>query len=370
MLTSSRYRSFAVLLFFFALAGFTRPLQVPAQDPKAQPASANKNQRAHALLDAASKLNGLVGDDVKPWHLKGTWTVYGSENKKSEIASLEEWSAARYRWRIDYASKTSTSTVWSVSRAQELKAKKDYLIDWEPVTDPVSSAASIKPDYELDLVHLNLSVPLDCVSVVHPERYKKPISQEFFPNLCFDEELRLRLESEGSFVVEYDVYQMFQNHAVAGYVRETDAGKMLWEYRQTALEALSPGDQDLLTPGKEAVPVPHKLDIGDPQPVPVHRQAGPTYVQASDYNASAIVWIPIVIQKDGSVRTPSELRSFFRTVGGYRAFTNFYLPPRVTEPLFDAAEQWRFEPYLVDGIAVEVTLKIPFTEDGQPWGQW
>ena len=368
MLTCSKF--VAILIFSSSLTG-----SAPAQDAKAQPADAGNNQRAHALLEAASKVNGLAGDDVKPWHLKGTYTSYVEGGKKKpEIASFEEWSAARHRWRISYVDKTSTSTAWSVSRAHELKAKKDELMYWEPVTDPVSAAATIKPDYELNLMHLNLSVPLDCVSVVHPERYKKPIDEEFFPALCFDQKLRLRLLSRGKSVREYDNYQDFQKHAVAGYISGTYAGQLRWEYKRTTLEALAPGDEVLLTPGKDAVPTPYSLDSEDPQPVPVHREAGPTYFQADGMSRTDKIWIPIVIQKDGSVRAQ-------RNEGVYvdRGTDSAWPSGRYAldiiggggiGPIVDATERWRFEPYVIDGEAVEVSISIPFTEDGQPWGQW
>lgn len=364
MLTCSKF--FAILIFSSGLTG-----SAPAQDAKAQPADAGNNQKAHALLEAASKANGLAGDDVKPWHLKGTYTVV--DGKKPETASIEEWSAARHRWRISYVGKILTSTVWSVSRAHELKAKKDQLIDWEPVTDPISAAAMIKPDYELDLMHLNLSVPLDCVSVVHPERYKKPIDQEFFPVLCFDDKLRLRLLSRGKFVREYDNYQNFQNHAVAGYVSGTYAGQLRWEYKRTTLEALSPGAEVLLTPGKDAVPTPYWRDSEDPQPVPVHREAGPTYFLADGMSRTDKIWVPVVIQKDGSVR--AQRNEVYVDRGTDSAWPSGKYGVDIIGgggigPIVDATERWRFEPYIVDGEAVEVSIGIPFTEDGQPWGQW
>lgn len=121
MLTCSKF--LAILVFSFGLT-----VSATIQDAKAQPADGSNNQKAHALLQAASKVNGLAGDDVKPWHLKGTYTVVDGKNPK--IWSMEQWSAARYRWRISYAGKISTSTVWSVSRAHELKGKKDDLNDW------------------------------------------------------------------------------------------------------------------------------------------------------------------------------------------------------------------------------------------------
>ncbi len=223
-------------------------------------------------------------------------------------------------------------------------------------------------------MHLNLSVPLDCVSVVHPERYKKPINQEFFPVLCFDQKLRLRLLSRGKFVMEYDNYQNFQNHAVAGYVSGTNAGQLRWEYKRTTLEALSPGDQVLLTPVKDAVPTPYWLDSEDPQPVLVHREAGPTYFLADQMSQTDKVWIPVVIQKDGSVRA-------LRNEGIYvdRGTDSAWPSGRYSVdivggggigPIVDATERWRFEPYVIDGEVVEISLMIPFTKDGHPWGQW
>jgi hypothetical protein len=251
-----------------------------------------------------------------------------------------------------------------------LKPKKDDSFDWEPVSDPLSEAGSIKPDYELEMMHLNVGVALDCVSVVHPERYKKPIYQQFFPTLCFDEKLRLRLESWGSYVTQYDAYQTFQNHAVAGNVKEAYSGKTLWEYKQTALEALSPGDEVLLKPDKDAVSLPHSVEFGDPQPVPIYRAAGSTYLQADDVKKGEIVWIPIVIQKDGSVRAQSGRGAYLRRAGSDLLSSNSGDTASGIMPLFAAAERWRFEPYIVDGNPVEVNFLLPFTEDGQPWGKW
>ena len=90
-----------------------------------------------------------------------------------------------------------------------------------PVVDPLFLAGNIKPDYELDGKRFSpAGTVLNCVSVVNPWRYADQSNPDLqFPNLCFDNDNHLQLESINDTVEQFGDLQPFQDHFVARDVR-------------------------------------------------------------------------------------------------------------------------------------------------------
>ena len=73
-------------------------LAAGAQAPMAAP----NLKDADALFAAALASNGLVGDDLKPWHLKASYDILDRNNKVIATGVFEEWWAAKDKWKRSY----------------------------------------------------------------------------------------------------------------------------------------------------------------------------------------------------------------------------------------------------------------------------
>src|SRR5271170_8112655 len=201
------------------------PAQAAQPTRSTVPASAEASDKAHALLDAALKINGLASDDLKPWHLKATYS-FSNGTKGPDIGTMEVWTVGRHQWRRSYTGKLYHGTVWSMSRTHLYHTRDATEMTFSSVgigprlLDPLSRAPLIKPGYEVDLKRVNGGVALNCVAVVRPERYLAHTSvANLIPSYCFDESGRLRLDARGHYVRQFDNYRLFQARAVAGSLK-------------------------------------------------------------------------------------------------------------------------------------------------------
>jgi hypothetical protein len=134
--------------------------------------SSDLNQLARNLLDVALKSNGLIGPEVKPWHLKTDFRIArnSKDGPESFNGSMEEWYAAPYRWRRAYKSEwpSGNGSEWSVSKVDRFAKKEgqkeleDYSLMSHvarPLVDPLFQTANIKPTDELIVQKLLLEAP-------------------------------------------------------------------------------------------------------------------------------------------------------------------------------------------------------------------
>ena len=372
MFDSLRVMSFAGFCIGLSIASALHGQATAAAGPPT--AAIGTNEQAHALLDSARKINGLFGEDLKPWHLSATITLIWNEPKPVPEA-VQVWSASQYRWRAVSERQGKKSTKWKLSRSQQFQSHEFVEDPWEPFSNPLSLADYLKPDIELQITQVNVGVQLDCVVVIHPERYKKQTSQEFFPSLCFDKSQRLRLLSYGQVVSQYASYRVFQGRTVAAHVTISSQGNLLTDCKLESLEVIDPIEQSIWKQDGDAIETPYTLAPGDPDPVILHSEAGPTYLNAAEIHPGRLILIPAVIQKNGSVSVPKDGQIGSKQVGGQitmlgattKAFSASVSSAPRMEPMIGAAGRWKFEPYLVDGKAVQVSIMVPFTEDGRPW---
>jgi hypothetical protein len=317
--------------------------------------------RAHAIVSAGAKVSGLDGDDVKPFHLKVDFTFQDPNLPKLLTGTMEEWSEGRYQWKRIYKSSTEAfnGTEWSLSRLERYRPKPNgdpfdyHQLDGKvagTVIAPLSQSGNIQPEYEMTLKRVNLGVMLNCVYVADPKRYAGDGDADaMFPKSCLDDANRLRLLSFGDTVVQFNQQQTFENRWVARDVKMTVKGLLMAEMKVTLLEPLAPADAEQVKPGKGAVPQPYERQAGDPPLVPVF-QTGASIPLTPDHRPNiGTETIPIVIQKDGSVK----------------------LVPHPPDPVYDAVSRavarWKYQPYSVDGQVVEVATDVQYVMNLKPF---
>jgi hypothetical protein len=343
--------------------------QPPAQTGQAAgqsaPVSPEVNALAHHILECGMKINALAGGDMKPWHLKAQFTLWGYDaTQKPKTGTMEEWYTSRYQWRRTYSSSEQEYSGWemSLSRFERYRSKSRGGFNpstmnervGRPVVDPLYLAGNIKPDYELDGKRFSpAGTVLNCVSVVNPWRYADQSNPDLqFPNMCFDNDMHLQLESTNDNVVQFGDLQPFQDHFVARDVKILQHGTLTSEIKVTVLEPLAAPDAGLTKPGKDGVLEPYHIEPGMPWPESTYEVGAsiPVPTVGSTYNGSAVytgmAFMPVVIKKDGTVKADLEFANAPNE--------------EVRDAIEHAVNKWKYKPYLVDGQPIEVGITIAY----------
>jgi hypothetical protein len=328
---------------------------------------ARLNEHARHQFDAALKSNGLVGPDVKPWHLKVDlqMSLNFAGGPQSFNGSMEEWYAGQYRWFRIYKSERPNwnTSEWSVSKVERY-AKKEQHEDFadyslmthiaRPLIDPLFQAANIKPADELvarNVVMENRA--FNCISFSDKSAAEHGKWPEWLvPMMCFDDEAHLRLIRSEKTLLRFDNIQTFQGRAVARDVTITQDGRPLAEIKVTLLETVESIDEGLLKPPPDAVFRPYVIERGYPKPVSVYEVGAHLPPMPNGQPFTGTLLVPVFIQKDGTVKLQrgvsddSPLGDIFKAV-------------------YKAVAKWKFQPYLVDGQPVEADYYVPYMTDGK-----
>lgn len=329
------------------------------------PVSPQVSALAHHFLEGGMKINALAGADIKPWHMKAQFTLWGYDaTQKPKTGTVEEWYTSRYQWRRVYSSSEQEYSGWemSLSRFERYRSKSRGGFNpttmnervGRPVVDPLYLAGNIKPDYELDGKRFSpAGTVLNCVSVVNPWRYADQSNPDLqFPNMCFDDSMHLQLESTNDTVVQFGDVQPFQDHFVARDVKILQHGNVSSEIKVTVLEPLAAPDAALTKPGKDAVLEAYHIEPGMPWPESTYEVGAsiPVPTVGSTYNGSAVyqgtAFMPVVIHKDGTVKADLEFANAPNE--------------EVRDAVEHAVNKWKYKPYLVDGQPVEVGITIAY----------
>lgn len=336
----------------------------PGPDSHLPPVSAKINSLAHRLMQAGLKTNTLADENLAPWHIKIDFQIRNERNLLKPISgTVEEWHAGPYQWKRVYTSSDENlnGTEWSISRREQFMAKRGIrrsgysgllLRVTRPVLNPLYQAANIKPDYEMNVIRTTTAgVTLNCASVVDGSRYVD--SPEFlFATTCFDQDLHLRLTVAGDTSVELDDVQMFEGRAVARDVKVIQTKTLLEEMKVSLLEPLPPGAEASIKPPADAVPEPFMVEAGFPHPESVYETAASLPLPMYFFPYRDVVPVPIVIQKDGSVKVQRGEMGISTQLG---------------DALENAINKWKYKPYLVDGEPVEVEQVVAYPIDGKPF---
>jgi hypothetical protein len=371
-------RLFALAALFAAMA---TPAYISAQDaqPAAplqpdQPAShtppvtAKINALAHRVLLAGVKGNTLLADGLEPWHIKIDFQLVQFGVPKPIPGTVEEWSTGRPQWRRTYTSRRPSwnGSEWGESAAERYRTKTgaegfEYVLlntrVLRPVIDPLYQAANIKPDYEMEIKRVNTAgVALNCVSVADPARYTDGSNPDFlFPTMCFDSDMHLRLTVSGATSVQFDDIQVFQGKAVARDVKVIQRGELIAEMKVSVLE-IAPVEPAQIRAPQNAVREPYTIEPGQPRVESVHEEAASIPMGREGLPTMGSVSLPVVIQKDGSVKIDKETTPMMS---------------QNTNNLLDSVEiavsRWKYKPYLLDGQPVEVGIMIVYPLDGKPF---
>jgi Gram-negative bacterial TonB protein C-terminal len=322
--------------------------------------SAEAQTSARDVLNKGLAVTGLTATDAPAWHIKANYSLYDRGNL-SESGTLEEWATGPFTWRRTYAEKKLVSNEWSVSRAKQFQTKDSKLnltqLDERVatvLTDPLFQAANYKPDVELDGRAGTFSgLVLNCVAAANPTAAAGMIDPNvLFPRLCFDaKDAALRYVNTPTTLISYTEFKPLGNRQVATKVNVNYGGKVAADLAITLLEPLAAGDQAQIAPDGKAAPRPYQHQPGDSPLVPVKITECAYPMAASIQQEHGVVYIPVVIRKDGGVKNNGSAQG----------------PPDLAQAATDCVGNWKFEPFKLDGEAIDVTDTLIYSYDGKPF---
>jgi hypothetical protein len=315
---------------------------------------------ARAVLDKGVAVTGLTAADAPAWHIKANYSLYDRGNL-TESGVMEEWYTGPYTWRRTYSEKKLISNEWSVTRAKQFQTKESKLnltqLDQRVavvLTDPLFQAANYKPGVDLDGRAGTFSgTILNCVAAADPAAAAGSIDPSvLFPRLCFDaKDSILRYINTPTTLISYTEFKPLGNRQVATKVNVNYGGKDAANLEITLLEPLAAGDQGQVAPDGKAVPRPYLHQPGDAPLISTKITECAYPMAASVKQEHGIVFIPVVIRKDGGVKPNGSAQG----------------PPELAEAAGDCVGNWKFEPFKLDGEAIDVADTLIYNYDGKPF---
>ncbi len=317
---------------------------------------------ARMVLDNGMKVTGLAGADAPGYHLKADYKLFDVRSgTETESGTLEVWSSGPGVWHRVYTEKKLSASEWSTSATEQvvLKGTKMNLnaLNSEvatPLLDPLSLAGKYKPGLALTGQAGTFDgLVLNCVTVADASLEAGALSPDvLFPRYCFDaKDGTLRYTTTSTVLTAYTAFKAVGSRQVATKVEVKPYNRLGTEIDVTLVEPLGAADQGQVKPAGKTVAFPMAHQPSDPPLVLAHVVECEYPMMARNKQEYGTVMVPVVIEKDGKVKSN----------GGPMG------PPDLAQATGDCVTNYRFEPYKVNGQAVEVSDTILYNFDGKPY---
>ncbi|HEX4006163.1 MAG TPA: energy transducer TonB [Acidobacteriaceae bacterium] len=316
-----------------------------------------------ALLQLASQVNGLHGDDLKPWHVRATWQTLDDQKQVKDQGSFEEWWAGANKSKVIYKSADVDRTIYRTDHGQYVAARTDK-VTWQfptverLIAGPVQIAKMLPPiKTELRTVEIQqASVSLHCVvqdevgnngqalELIGQDRVARPMEFRY----CFSGDLpniRATTISDGGQVL-FNSFIRFQGQYLARKIRSFGGSGIETDISVDLVEPIDGvADADFAPPADaKLVPRPDKVSVASGV-MAGNRIAGrnPEYpLGARGSGIAGTVVLQATVLKDGSIGD-------LTVISGPRALQKASL---------DAVKTWKYRPFSLNGDPVEVVTQI------------
>lgn len=308
-----------------------------------------------AMMQVAHEKNGLVGTDILPWHLRGTYHTYDRKGNVEDEGLYEEWWINPTKYKRSFSSRRFAQTDFANGNGLFREGAQDWPAGYElplreGLIDPMPSPSLLK-GFDLK-EHSEQAGPskIECVSMLYPLRPDLTVRSVYFPTYCFESPIpHLRLSSPGSSSrTVYDHIVNFQGHYLAKEEKVFFAGKLQADMSLDVIETLkNPGDE-IVSPSPDAKAVDLttiSLKKSASQFPALLKNATPVYPQeARSTRIRGTVVIRAAIGADGHVGK-------MQVIDG---------PIALRQASLDAVSQWIYRPLKVLGqerpFELEVTV--------------
>jgi len=293
---------------------------------------------------AAVRLNNLTGPDVKPWHIKATYRLLDDKGSVADEGVYEELWAGPVKSKRTFTGKSFTQT--------------DYLTSGGMFrSGPHEDVSQLLFDLRRELV-----TPLFSVGFKNGEPYiSKPVDVNGMKLLCLQVNmlpsngilncvsidkpiLRISVYASDHLQILHNRILNYQNNYLAGDLKIVRDEKPVLIASVEQIEPLEPLNDSDFTPSPDAVAQPRRINISAGVAVGMlQSHTAPVYPQSAlAARISGTVALEAFINVDGTIKD-------LHVVQG---------PPELRQAALDAVRTWRYRPYLLNGIPVEVKTSV------------
>ncbi|MGB0123706.1 MAG: energy transducer TonB [Silvibacterium sp.] len=329
------------------LLGLAGTIQAAGQAaPASEVVAPGMPRDPNALMRLAARVKGLVGADMKPWHLKAAYQTFDWLGGPQDQGTFEEWWAGPERYKISYSSGGFNQVQYTSGEKTSMTGD----VQWPPLAEAMVEQYLVHPllptsiegtqKYVADDVKIG-ALTLKCLRVVVPPQYSSGSAY------CIDTKIPvIRVE------VPYDGVAAFFNDTVsadgryvAKRIRVQRNGKPLLNVDLTVLE-FPPKieDADFAAPASATAAPERNVDVSA-SVIAGSRISGiaPEYpALARNARVEGTVVLRAIITREGKVDD-------LRVLSG---------PPMLQEAALDSVTTWRYRPYLLNGVPVTVETEV------------
>ena len=344
---------------------FLLPPLAPAQSQPPAPAPSSVDF-FHAAVARAAALSTLDEPGAKPFHIKLT----AQDNAKptpGHNAQIEIWWTAPDKWRREVKSDAFTQTaIQSGSSYYESSAPGDYLPFWLHELIQASTAPIRPEDFS------NVTADQDHPGCGNWESHHGSGDQQFssYNSVCFAGGGTVSQIFASPLGLEFGDYRKFGAYLFPSTIKvfpgsrdEVTATVAVLEPLQNAYRGMSRGEIDAL------FDMPHAAKATSYDARLRFVSVPGSALEAADSPVRApLVWpSSFVFPVNGVIAVYAQIdrQGNLRNLDGATSKNQ-----RINEGALDQIKDWKFKPYLVKGVPVEVvtTLEIPFHLKYEPLG--
>jgi TonB family protein len=303
--------------------------------------------------------NGLVGPNISPWHIRGTYRSFDRKGKLDYEGTYEEWWISDAKLKLSFTNPKFKQTDYANGAVLLRDGSQEWPAGYElllraSLLEPLPDASQLKG---FTLQHLSRAAgkdSIDCVALTYPLRPNLNVSGDYYPTACFDPVIPvLRLYSSGpSSRITYDRLVSFQGHYLARQIQVLFNGKPAADITIDVVEPLREPPDTVLTVPPTALAVSltkivFKGETTSRWPAAL-KKAAPVYPEnAKSMHIQGTVNVKATIGPDGQADD-------VQLIDG---------PPMLRQAALDAVRQWLYRPFNVMGQArpVEVEIHVIFT---------
>ena len=324
--------------------------QINAGDTDKGASTAAGASSAKELMLLAAKQNGLEGDDIGPWHLKGSYKSFDEAGSVTNEGTYEEFWVSAKKYKRIFTGKAFTDAEYGTEKGMLRVGNGGQvpLLLSEAVTEFTNPLPN--PDMAgkgtFELKELETSgVKLECLKStglpVNPDKTYCLGAEKPFVRI-----ISLVMEREQ---ILHNRILAFHDRFIAGDLQFVIAGRQRLTAHVESIESLNPVDEAMFTPPPDAVFVPKLVNIsaGVAQGM-LLKKVTPEYPSiAKNDHVTGTVVIQATIGKDGHIKDE-------QVVSG---------PSELQYAATDSVRQWLYRPFLLNGEPVEVrtTINVIFT---------
>jgi TonB family protein len=323
------------------------PAAVPVKDA---PSAAMPSDPKELMLLAA-KTNGLTGDDVKPWHLKGSFTLLNGVGAATDDGTFEMFWVNSHQFNVVYKSKvlslTEYGTKSGVLRAGVLNPEFDLLDKAvREFRAPVNLGEATIENSKFDLQKRDMNgTKLLCLTL--KTHRGEPTQGLAGISYCLDADqpvVRIAVQPDDLRQFVHNKIVEFQGRYIAGDLEIVNGQNAVLKAHLDQIEPLESIHAEDFVPPHGAVLMPNvfilssnaakELLVNHPKP------------QYPPIARAAHVYGSVVLQ--AHIGADGRVSSLYVVSG----------PAMLQQSALEAVRNWTYKPYMLDGVPEEVITTI------------